>query len=574
MKVRAIAAASAESNAVGTVELECTPHGLAIVYLGVGSFATGFAVAALTHGTSVCVPWSSVLDARAEGDRLYLAVEPALTPHNRLHLASFKTGDLIHERELLRQRLILRAGTVGAALVGMLAAGVTVPLVAPEATAAAALAVAVLTAVVILGLGFLAHRAWSPTVDPDTARNALIADLSQYLPRLVVGPARPRRPAPPISLPTLQGFLPRTTLAIAVTLAAGVLGAVLVGRWVISGGAAARYGERGESMAAAGRPPPTSEVAVAAAPPRSPAPVAEISSARAAPAEPPAQDRARTSCRCDRSDSTLWRNPIPRLSTLLLSQRPIQERDESKLEVTVAAVNNGSEDILDLAMMVQFFDQDPPPSSKRYPVSNRALFYEGPLGPGQAIKWTVEAEGTSFELHSPIEGTIGPAGEGAAPTNLLAELLKANHRPVRLHGARMLAYLGDPRAREAAVTLGEALREDEAPYLRRLLQATGEVRVCQVQVSRSAPRRLDACIFNGSRDQASDLGFLVRALASPVDPTQPTGAPPTVLASRKWRVPEALPPDTGTRVSTTWEAPETSSAEQFELYVDRFDLLD
>ena len=108
MKFRAVAAASSLSNAVGTVELECTPHGLSVVYLGVGAYAEGFAPGALTHGTGVLVPWNGVKEARLQGDRLYLALDPGATPHHRLWLANFSTGDLVHERELFRQRAILR----------------------------------------------------------------------------------------------------------------------------------------------------------------------------------------------------------------------------------------------------------------------------------------------------------------------------------------------------------------------------------------------------------------------------------------------------------------------------------
>ena len=51
MKVRAVAIASERSNAIGALELECTPHGLVIVNLGIGSFTEGYAPGALTSGT-------------------------------------------------------------------------------------------------------------------------------------------------------------------------------------------------------------------------------------------------------------------------------------------------------------------------------------------------------------------------------------------------------------------------------------------------------------------------------------------------------------------------------------------
>ena len=56
MKVRAVAVGTERSNAIGTVELECSPHGLSVVYLEVGSFTVGYAPGAFTVGTHVLVP--------------------------------------------------------------------------------------------------------------------------------------------------------------------------------------------------------------------------------------------------------------------------------------------------------------------------------------------------------------------------------------------------------------------------------------------------------------------------------------------------------------------------------------
>ena len=92
MKVRAVAIASDRSNAIGTVELECTPHGLVLVHLGVGAFSEDYAPAALTSGTRVLVPWSAIDEATIENDRVFLAFDAALSPHHRLLLANFSGG--------------------------------------------------------------------------------------------------------------------------------------------------------------------------------------------------------------------------------------------------------------------------------------------------------------------------------------------------------------------------------------------------------------------------------------------------------------------------------------------------
>ncbi len=93
MKVRATAVAAERANAIGSVELECTPHGLSVAYLGVGAFSEGYAPGALTMGTRITVPWAKVQEARVEGDQLFFAFDPELTPHHRMVLTAFSTGD-------------------------------------------------------------------------------------------------------------------------------------------------------------------------------------------------------------------------------------------------------------------------------------------------------------------------------------------------------------------------------------------------------------------------------------------------------------------------------------------------
>jgi hypothetical protein len=262
---------------------------------------------------------------------------------------------------------------------------------------------------------------------------------------------------------------------------------------------------------------------------------------------------------------------------LTLSQRLRKGRgeDENKrkkyLEVELGVVNNSRSELPELALLVEFFEVDPPPSSKRYSVSTRPLFYEGPLRPGQAIKWSVEAQGQEFEVHNPIPGDIGPFGDDAAPSNLFADLLTANHRPVRLHAAMMLTFLSDPRARDAVLELREALREDEAPYLNRLLQAQGPVKVCKLQVE-PATRTGSACLFNASSEPRKDLGLRVRALQAEVSHAQPVGQPPEVKGESSYHVPGELAPNDGKLASFSFDL-RGERAEAFEAFVDRYDLL-
>ncbi|HEY6725086.1 MAG TPA: hypothetical protein VI197_13710 [Polyangiaceae bacterium] len=588
MKVRAVALGEQRSNAIGTVELECAPFGLVIAYLGVGSFSEGYAPGALTRGTLVTLPYTAIRQARFEGERLLLEVDPQLTPHHKLVLGGFTIGDGTHRHELYRQRLVLRTGAFGFALVCALVAALAVPRLSPSSSATLAIGIAGIVAATVLGLGFFIDRKLvSGELTGEAAQNALVHDLRLYLPDLV----RLDRPAPKppkaLPLPDFQGFLPRTTAAIVITLTAGGLAAVLVSKWML---------DAPESVARADRTLPEAEAsdseaspAAAAALELDPAPVAR-SDDRAAPAAPiaaapaapptaapaPAADPAvgdvvRTGqCQCARSSSLLWQQAVPKLSVLVLSTKLRQEGRRKHLELDIAVVNNSGESLSDVTLRVNFFERDPPPSNQRHFSRHRVLFFEGPLEPGQAIKWSTEARGIEFELENPVQGDIGPGGDGAAPADAFAELLNANHRPVRLHGAMMLAYLGDVRAKEGALKLQDALRDEEASYLRRVLDAMAPVRPCQVEVSGAgATRQVKACVFNASAQKQEQLMVKLNALDAGFNLAHPVGNPPGILGERVWNLPGAIPPGQGARVETSVSLSEVKGdgAKAFEVLV-------
>jgi hypothetical protein len=588
MKVRAVAVATDRSNAIGVLELECTPAALVLVHLGVGAFREGYAPGALTSGTQVVAPWAAVQEARAEGEQLYLALDPALTPHSRLTLTSFSTGDLPHPRELYRQRIVLRIlSFAGASIVAVMAA-LTAPYLAPRTGSAGAVVVGILAALAMLLVGFVADRRIATGgVDGDVARDAFVGELSLYLPALVRAPHAPR-PAPlplPALVPSFQGLLPRTTFAIVVTLTAASLGAVLVGGFVLHGTqkpaprefvAADDSEEREAEPPAPGRALPRTRRALPQA--TQPAAVAAVATGEPPTAAPPAAAdavRASGACRCLRADSPLWDEPLPRLSLLVMDKKIRKRPRYDILEVELAAINNGDKNLRELTLNVEFFERDPPPSNKRYSVSHRALYFEGPLTPGQAVKWSVEAQGTEIEVQNPVSGDIGPSGDAAAPTNLIAQLLDANNRPVRLHGAMLLAFLGDPRAREAALRLQEALREDEAPYLERVLRAVGDLRVCDLRITGTTPTRsMSACVFNASGEARRDLGLKVRALDNAVRHAEPVSTPPNVLGEPIWKIPGELAPQAGVRVEASFDTARLGTEPvAYEAAADRVDLL-
>ena len=572
--------ASERSNAVGTVELECAPLGLSLLYLGVGGFAEGYVPINAIQDETLLVPWSQISEASVAGEQVFLALDAKLSPLNRLCLVNFSTGNTAHHHKLYRRRLLVRLATVGAAVSGALIASGAAFRLAPGTSAVSALGIALTTAVALCLLGFFADQLLKGGgLEGSLAREAFVADLSGFLPQLSRSPRAPLAAAT-LSSPSLifQGFLPRTTAAIVVSLTALTLAFVLMVRWLLTSDPAHELAAHAPRVSEQREAPNEARPAKAA-------PIAANDAAKAAPvvsATPSVASAAPETagaCRCRRSDSLLWQSPIPELSVLTLSQhvRRGREEDERKdknyLDAVIGIVNNSRDPLRDVALVVEFFERDPPPSSKRYSTATRPLFFEGPLLPGQAIKWDVAARGSELDVHGARTGDIGVDGENAAPTNLLADLLHARNRPVRLHGAMLLSFFADPRAKDAILELREALREDEAPYLDRLLQAIGEVHVCALKVSEFGDSRsASACVFNAGKEPRQNLGLRLRALDGGTLSENPSGAPPSVLAEATVAVPATLAPDTGSRISASIDL-NGSQPVAFEAFADRIDLL-
>ena len=575
--------ASERSNAVGTVELECAPSGLSLLYLGVAGFSEGYVPVTQTtqkESQKLLVPWPQLAEASVDGEQVFLALDPKLSPLNRLCLVNFSSGNTAHHHKLYRRRLLVRLATVGAALSGALIASAAAFRLAPGTTALGAFGIAIATAVLLCGFGFFADQLLkSGGLEGALAREAFVADLSGFLPNLLRSPLSPAASSPktpPLLL--FQGFLPRTTAAVVMSLTAATLSFVLMMQWLLTTDHAHELAAHAPRLADQPKP--------VLAEPRVLVPSAMPSSApQAAKAGPAATAAAlaiadaASACRCRRSDSLLWQEPIPQLSVLTMSRHVRRGREENErkdknyTEAVIGIVNNSGDPLRDVALSVEFFERDPPPSNKRYSTAIRPLFFEGPLLPGQAIKWDVEARGSEFDVHNPLTGTIGVEGENAAPTNLLAELLHAHNRPVRMHGAMLLSFFGDPRAKDAILELREALREDEAPYLDRLLQAVAPVRVCALKVSEFGDSRsASACVFNASKEPQRELGLRLRALDGGTLTENPSGAPPTVLAEATLPVAGTLLPDTGMRIAAEI-ALSGSKPVSFEAFADRIDLL-
>ncbi|HEX4335737.1 MAG TPA: hypothetical protein VH062_07465 [Polyangiaceae bacterium] len=604
MRTRAIAIPSDRSNAIGSVELECTPLGLLVVYHGVGAFQTGYTPGALTTGTQIVVPWTAIREVSLDGNRLLVVVDESLTPHNRLLLSGFTQGDPPPLAERRRRRLTIRIGTFAGMFVAAVLVAVTVARLSTDGGASLGVVLGCFAAGLVFFAGMIAdHKLAREGLESEGTRLAFVSELSAYVPSLAAAldptAEPPPPPPPPVELPSFQMLLPRTTTAVVITMSAALVAAMLTANWLSRAPVRAERDPyeppRDERLRPESEPNAPSQVAPAPAAVATGEPIAATAlptpaSQRTTPApEPSPADREREAarssaetvtlsggCTCKRADSLLWQDGLPRLSTVLIERHTKAHANHPHLELEIGVVNNWNESLPEVSLLVRFYERDPPSSTKRTSTFDRPLYFAGPLAPGQAIKWHVEARGNDFEVTGAASPMLDPTGADAAPTTVVAELLKAIHRPIRLHGAMMLAYLGDPRAREGALGLREALREEEAPYIDRLLWTQSDVRTCQVTVAPgTGARSVRACVFNTSPEPREHLAMKVRALDKSFRYDTPVEPPPLVVSEHVWKLEGQLGPGQGALASVTLstENPDGIAPQAFEAYADREDVV-
>jgi hypothetical protein len=591
MKVRAIAAKDPRSNTVGTVEIEAHAEGLVLIHIGASAFSEGYVPGTPTQQTGLFVPWSAVRTASIEDDQLFLAIDPALSPLNRMVLRGFSTHLGLDHRELYRRRLIIRLAVAAALTVIVLLAFVVAPRASQDRPLVLALSVSTVAASLLLSVGFAADK-WLVGGNAAALRDraAFFSELALYLPRAGHRPDRPAVIRDPLSWPLLgmaERLVPRSTTAVVIALSASTLAALLTGKWLFTQRLPSGPSPTFETTSS---DPPATETAPFALPPlgepESPAqaapppapPAAGTASAATATTAPRTATALTGPCRCEHSESILWRNAIPRLSPVLIAQTVKPHNNHTHLELELGIVNNSNQELREITLNLQFYEDKRNASSKgddkdRDQKKHQPLYFEGPLRPGEAIKWHVEGRATSFEVSTPHHETLDPSGKDAAPPAAFEELLStANHRPIRLHGAMMLAALGhEQRAREGALSLREALREDEAPYIDRLLSATGPIATCQLSVSDgSALRKVQTCVHNRSNAAAQGVTLRVRALDRLFDHRNPVAPPPIVIAEQLQRLSAPLGANTGQLLTVDLDTnnPDNLTPETFEVLID------
>jgi hypothetical protein len=239
----------------------------------------------------------------------------------------------------------------------------------------------------------------------------------------------------------------------------------------------------------------------------------------APPEEPDAEASPRPRCVCLRADSPLWKDGLPALSVLTYTSddeaaaavAPTADRSgRPRYDFDLAVVNNAARAQNDVRVTLTFARRSK--AGKRVGATDRGLFWGGALGPGHAVKWHVKAPGSEYTMDTSVSGQLEKGGVLPAPAEAFVELMGSSRaRALRVHAVTMLAYLGDPRARDAALSLGAQSPEEKA-LMARLLRASSPVRVCEIT---RTDDHVDACVFNASVEPKK--GLQLRALPAAAD---------------------------------------------------------
>lgn len=432
--VYALARPFGPRSVVGIVRLTLAPDALVVSLLRAGGAGSGFLPAALGEGGELRVPYSAIRSVFRRRGALHVVLDPRLS-HSRLALARFASEPegLVGLRWLrgLDERTLLSG--VEAALVARLG---------------------------LMPLGFLDE-----------------------------GPGDPV--APEVRLSPRSG---RLAAGIALAAAATVGSIVALGPLREPVTVPPRVVEARAGVAAVVAEVPTEGLIVHPPPP--------------------------PSCTCERASSPLWDRGLPAVSFLVQPREEVlpeglssdprvggfavsshvdDEGGPPRFDLEVAVVNNGARPERDLRAVLTFARRDG--QGRRVGARDQGLFWEGALGPGRAVKWSTGGEGTEVRIDVDARGFLPGAPldvahrakiRAPAAADAFYELTRARLTVVRYHGATLLAYLGDPRAEDAAAAL-EARGEVERLWRERILRAAARQSVCALEPHGPSLR---ACVRN------------------------------------------------------------------------------
>jgi hypothetical protein len=238
---------------------------------------------------------------------------------------------------------------------------------------------------------------------------------------------------------------------------------------------------------------------------------------------------------CTRADSPLWKDPLPSLAVLLSPRRGQVEVKPGPhgYDFDVVAVNAGAEPLRDVRIVVTFARRTR--KGRRVGATDRGL-YRAELAAGHAVKWHVKGPGTEMRIDvspAPLLAT-GRGGDAkntvaAADPAAFRKLLSANHATARIHAAMMLAWLRDPTAHDAALSVPASSEADER-LRAAILRATAPVFACDVSVRGGA---LEACVMNTTEKPATSM--VLREIGE---------------RPRTWPIAAAIPIHDGVRIAT------------------------
>ncbi|HHH30264.1 MAG TPA: hypothetical protein ENK57_18245, partial [Polyangiaceae bacterium] len=469
LSVGAIAVADAKANAVGPVRLTCLPHVLRIELLRVGRFAAGFAFIGLADAVSFEVPYTAVRGMVRQGGLLHLSLDPhAATPYNRFSLTRFSRDPMSALMRSFRLRAWMMASrfAVPPSLGALAAWGI------PDHMAGGVVGRLAVGLVVLVATFTALRRAIDWLVGGGASSDELAGAFERAVSvRLGLLPATDGA-GRPLARERHDGVIRSGQL-----MGAGLrprlfalVGMSAVGMSLMAVVAVQRYGVAEEvllpvELARAGVTRPLLPVVP-----------------RAVDEGTPDHD----GCHCVRGDEALWRGPLPQISVVVspvagsvdgfwleigetyaasegrLPPGRDGERDEAgpRIEFDLAAINNSTEPVETVDFVVTFARRDQ--SGRRRALLERGLHWPGTLDPGEAIKWRVEArDRTELKVDSRLDAKIGD-GLTMASAEQLAALQRASMPAVRLHGAMLLAYRGDPRAQALLERLDGLTPAEEA----------------------------------------------------------------------------------------------------------------
>lgn len=490
LAVSALAVGTRRSSTSGVVRLVLLPDRLVLELVRVVVHAPGFAFPPLVGPVTVDVPYAAVRSVVRSGAVLHLGLDPRVAaPHHQLALTAFGTGE---PGRLLRLARLRSWATVGAVLVGALAAtaagGALAPRVAPWLTlvlaplaalagfvASRALAHAALFG---LGSGRLAER-----VEEELAGRLGLKTSLPTAPWLAAA-SREEAPSPaPVRLALGTSF----ALALAgvgwIALARTGGGRQVLGdperpapTWAQAGwgGPLARAGARALEEAREGDPPPPDRVALGAA------------------------------CACPAPKIEPFPSGVPVLAVLVAADdadasERVEPRGRRGYRFDLVVLNDSAATLREPKVVVTFARRDR--RGRRVGATDRGFYYPGELGPGRLVKWTVEGPGTELKIEASAEGvrhpkgalaTLEEAGLAPAPADALAELARSRYAVVRKHAGKLLARAGDPRGPKLlAGLLAGGVKLDGA--LAELAGGAGGLRTCAL-----APREggFSVCVQN------------------------------------------------------------------------------